>query len=312
VLVSSAIRILHGRFGRVALLDIDGPLVTHAHHHCHLLIKVSGADTRFFTLRGARQPITDGNALLVNAWEPHGYSHPGVGGLRTVVLALYIECSWLAGLHRQLAVSSHPHFFPDACVRLTPGMRKLADNLAIEMLCDTGIPAERLESDLAELSMAVLDPFSEWHNAARLFRAGIAPSQDPRIRRAIQFMREHVGENIDTDALAAESHLSRAHFFALFRRSTGLTPALYANVLRMEGAIDAMSGSPTAVTEVAYRLGFSAPGHFTRFFRQHLGITPTDYRHKANVAGGPSGPPNHSRSGCSPHAIVRPARSSAR
>ncbi|MGH8843735.1 MAG: helix-turn-helix domain-containing protein, partial [Advenella sp.] len=27
-----------------------------------------------------------------------------------------------------------------------------------------------------------------------------------------------------------------------------------------------------------YNVGFSAPGHFTRFFRQHLGITPGEYR----------------------------------
>jgi AraC-like DNA-binding protein len=30
-------------------------------------------------------------------------------------------------------------------------------------------------------------------------------------------------------------------------------------------------------------LGFSAPGHVARFFRQHLGITPTEYRRVVNL-----------------------------
>jgi AraC family transcriptional regulator len=280
--VSTAIRILQGSFGRVALLDMDKPLVTHAHHHCHILIKANGADT-FFTVRDQRQPLTDASAVLVNAWEPHAYSHHREGGPRTVILALYIECGWLAGIHRQLVVSSHPHFFPDPCVRLSPTIRKRADDLAIEMLCEAEIPQERLESELTELAVAVLHPFSEWRNAASLFRADPPARQDVRIRRAMQRMREHVGEAIDMDRLAAESSLSRAHFFALFRRSTNLTPSVFANVLRMEAAIDALANDDATLVDLSDRLGFSAQSHFTRFFRQHLGITPTDYRRKANV-----------------------------
>jgi hypothetical protein len=35
--MSTALRIAHGAFGRVALLDMDRSLVRHAHHHCHVL-----------------------------------------------------------------------------------------------------------------------------------------------------------------------------------------------------------------------------------------------------------------------------------
>ena len=43
--MSSAVKIFQGRFGRVALLDMDAPLVGHAHHHCHILIKAGGQST---------------------------------------------------------------------------------------------------------------------------------------------------------------------------------------------------------------------------------------------------------------------------
>jgi transcriptional regulator GlxA family with amidase domain len=180
-------------------------------------------------------------------------------------------------------VSRHPHFFPQACVRISPRIRRLADDIAMEMLCADDFPQQRLEEQLFDLVMAVIDPFSEWRNAATLLRTGEHRRSDPRIGRALSYMRSHVGEELDVNRLAGYSNLSRAHFFALFRRCTSLTPALYANVLRMESAIEALSRSEVSAAELSCRLGFSAQSHFTRFFRQHLGITPTDYRRKAAV-----------------------------
>jgi AraC-like DNA-binding protein len=279
--VSTAIRILEGSFGRVALLDMDRPLVTHAHHHCHILLKASGADTSFL-VRERQQPLTSETAVLVNAWEPHAYTHQVVSGPRAVILALYIDCSWLSRAHAPLSVSRHPHFFPQACVGISPRLRRLADGLAVEMLCAGEVPQRRLEEQLFDLVMAVIEPFSEWRNAAALMRTEQRPS-DPRIGRAIGYMQAHVGENLDMDRLASHCFLSRAHFFALFRRCTSVTPALYANVLRMENAIEGLGRTDLAAGEISSRLGFSAQSHFTRFFRQHLGITPTDYRRKAAV-----------------------------
>lgn len=274
--MSTAINILQGRFGRVALLDMDRPLIEHAHHHCHVLIKASGADT-WFSVRNRRQPLTDTTAVLVNAWEPHAYTHHDPLAPRTTILALYIEPAWLADIQRQLSVASHPRFFPSACVEISARIRKLADDLALEMLHAREIPAQRLEAVLFDLMIAVIDPFSAWRNSDLLrTRAFVV---DARIRRAISHMKEHIGDvEIDMDRLAAECNLSRAHFFALFRRCTDLTPRMYANVLRMEAAIDRLSHTQASLAEISLDLGFSAPSHFTRFFQQHLGVAPSEYR----------------------------------
>src|SRR3974390_3467646 len=97
--MSTALRIVHGAFGRVALLDMDASLVRHAHPHCHVLIKTSGADTRFI-VRDRVVPLTDNSAVWINAWEPHASIHgpaPVQNGPRTTVLAFYIEPGWLSG-----------------------------------------------------------------------------------------------------------------------------------------------------------------------------------------------------------------------
>src|SRR5208282_2602600 len=98
-----------GKFGRVALLDMDRSLVTHAHRTCHVLLKFGGADTAFL-VRGKVCPLKDDTAVLVNAWEPHAYTH-APSAPQTIILALYIDPLWLGQIDRALLCSGHSQFF---------------------------------------------------------------------------------------------------------------------------------------------------------------------------------------------------------
>ena len=106
--MSTALRIAHGAFGRVALLDMDRPLVRHAHPHCHVLIKADGADTQF-SVGDRLVPLSDMQAVLINTWEPHAYVHDR-SRPRTIILALYIEPNWLKTFRPNWAASGAPGF----------------------------------------------------------------------------------------------------------------------------------------------------------------------------------------------------------
>lgn len=168
--MSSAIKIFQGRFGRVALLDMDAPLVGHAHHHCHILIKAGGSDSAF-RVRGERAPITDDTAVLVNAWEHHAYEHDVPPGARTLILALYIEPGWLADLQRSLALSGHPRFFPQSCVRLTAATRKIVEEFVLELWWGDEVSPGRLEDLLFNLIIAVVESYSGWRDLTSLLRS---------------------------------------------------------------------------------------------------------------------------------------------
>lgn len=252
-------------------------LVAHAHHHCHVLIKAFGTDA-FFSVRGQPQPLTNDSAILINAWEPHSYSHNGVLVERTVILALYIEPGWLAAIQQALMVSAHPHFFQQSCVALSPAARRLADALARDMLLSVELSPAEVEERLFNLVISTIEHHSEWRSYQSLL-SGLRHQQgDARIRKAIAMMRASPGQTADMDVIAAECGLSRAHFFELFKKHTNLTPRVYANVLRMEAAISSLTSGAAPIADLAYDMGFSAPGHFTRFFREHLGTTPSEYR----------------------------------
>jgi AraC family transcriptional regulator len=285
--VSSAVKIFQGRFGRVALLDMNAPLVGHAHHHCHILIKAGGADSAF-RVRGEHAPLTDDLAVLVNAWEHHSYEHTKPNE-RTLILALYIEPAWLAEIQRSLALSGHPRFFPQTTVPLKSATRKNVEEFVLELWWADEVSPSRLEHLLFELIIEVIEKCTGWRDMSSLLKSRPPASMDPRIRQAIALMKQDVMREFDIDALAQKTGLSRAHFFTLFQRNTQVTPQVYANVLRFEMAVKRLTQGREAVGDIAHDLGFSEPSHFSRFFRAHLGITPSDYRRAVNLFEPPPG-----------------------
>ena len=284
--MSSALRLAHGAFGRVALLDMDAPLVRHAHPHCHILIKTAGADTSFL-VRDRRVPLTGENAVLINAWEPHAYVHDS-SRPRAVLLAFYIEPAWLSGFRPNWAASAAPDFFGRSSDWITPAIRRRSDELAALMMAapEAGGAHETL---ISRLMIDALERYAPWRTAAP---GDVARGNtvDYRIRRALALFRGSAGTVADMTAVAREVGLSRAHFFRLFRETVQLSPRVFLNTMRMEAAVaDVMTGEG-CLADISDRLGFSVPAHFTRFFRDHAGAPPREFRAIArlNAAAGPA------------------------
>ncbi|MBP6562849.1 MAG: helix-turn-helix transcriptional regulator [Neisseriaceae bacterium] len=281
-MMSIAIKILQGPFGRVALLDMDGPLVEHAHHHCHIIIKISGLDT-FFNVRGKLHPLRHNTAVLINAWEPHAYASPKQATENSLLLALYIEPTWLASLEQKMHSSSHPQFFASSCVETSPVTQYLAQELASAMFYQEEISPLVLENQLFDLVLSIIDRHSLWRDSGLPANLHASTRRDPRIRKAMLLIQQSFMEDINLTTIAQQCGLSRSHLFALFKQDTNLTPFVYVQVLRMEQAIRYLSLEQASMADISLNLGFSAPGHFTRFFKDNLGITPSDYRNKVNV-----------------------------
>lgn len=271
--MTKAISILKGPFGRVALLEMDAPLITHAHHHCHIILNYAGCD-QTFGVRDRVYPLTDQTAILVNSWEPHFYVHAPEKPVSTS-LALYIEPEWLARVHRTLSASARPDFFPSPCVPLSAEVRRMALELGTLMEFEIAPEQALLEERILDLVLELLYRFSEWRVRPSYRAQGVT---DYRIRRAIRDLRENLTAPPDVAGLAQVAGLSRSRFFDLFKQQTGLTPHLYTNELRIEAAIQKLALRDRPVCEVALDLGFDAHANFTRFFRDHAGATPSSFR----------------------------------
>ena len=279
--MSTALRIAHGAFGRVALLDMDWSLVRHAHPHCHVLLKVEGADTQF-VVGDKVYPLTNETAVLVNGWQPHSYVHHPERP-RTVILALYIEPEWLMAFRPGWAASGAPGFFSDPSGDVSPRIRGLAMNLAADMMAR---PEARTahEALLSDLMISVIERFTPWRSFPASIREFNARSGDWRIRKAAASMRSETRRGAGLDTFAKEAGLSRAHFFRLFEASVGVPPKVYLNVVRVEKAVDAVLNQSASVCDISNHLGFAEPAHFTRFFRNHVGVSPREFRTVSRLA----------------------------
>jgi AraC-like DNA-binding protein len=280
--MSTAVRIAHGSFGRVALLDMDASLVRHAHPHCHVLLKVEGADTQFL-IGDTVVPLNDTSVVMVDGWQPHAYVH-NPSRPRTLILALYVEPQWLKAFRPAWAASGSPGFFAQPCGEISPRIRQLARDLAADMMTRPNCRDEH-ETLLSDLMIAIIERFTPWRSFSSSLRAmNTSPRPDWRIRRVAETMRTDVSRNVDVSDLAKEAGLSRAHFFRLFESSIGVPPRVYLNVVRLERAVKAVVNDNANVAEIGNRLGFDVPAHFTRFFRNHTGVSPREFRAVSRLA----------------------------
>jgi len=77
---------------------------------------------------------------------------------------------------------------------------------------------------------------------------------------------------------AGELNLSPNYFGDLIKKETGKSAQEYIQNKIIDTAKNKIFDSAKTINEVAYELGFKYPQHFTRFFKQHVGSTPNEYR----------------------------------
>lgn len=262
---------------------MNKPLVRHVHSQCHVLLKVEGHDTQF-EVAGRQVALTDSDAVLINAGEQHSYAHRP-GQPPSVILALYIEPGWLANFRSNWKASGGPGFFPRASGTITARMRRETREIAEAMIFHPGEAALH-ERMIGNLMVSVIERLALWREdvSIRDLTAG-ARVVDPRVLRALRLVREDPGGITSMDALARESGLSRAHFFRLFETTTGVSPRVYLNMIRLERAVQEVACGERSFAAISDDLGFSVPAHFSRFFHDHAGSSPSTFRIVSSLSG---------------------------
>jgi AraC-like DNA-binding protein len=107
--------------------------------------------------------------------------------------------------------------------------------------------------------------------------------QHPGVAKAKGFAEQNLACPIKTRKISKLLDLSETHFCRIFREETGKTFLAYVNELRMGAAMQLLTGGTMRVLrmkEIANGVGFSSVSHFNHKFRQHFGVSPSQYRAK--------------------------------
>jgi len=77
---------------------------------------------------------------------------------------------------------------------------------------------------------------------------------------------------------AGELNLSANYFGDLVKKETGKTAQEYIQSKLIDVAKEKIFDQNRSVNQIAYELGFKYPQHFSRLFKQQVGVSPRDYR----------------------------------
>jgi len=98
------------------------------------------------------------------------------------------------------------------------------------------------------------------------------------VRQAMAFLHEHYSKPITRRDIAEHVGLAEDHLTHCFRQELGIAPIAYLNRYRVNQAKQRLKEGQQSVTEIAYDVGFSDSGYFSRVFRRETGMTPEAYR----------------------------------
>ncbi len=103
-------------------------------------------------------------------------------------------------------------------------------------------------------------------------------STSRRFARVIEFVQEHLHENLTVEKLSDVACMSKPHFFRSFKQEFGLSPVDYVIRERVKQAQKMLLESKNSISDVCYRLGFQSVNYFCTLFKKHVGVSPGKFR----------------------------------
>jgi YesN/AraC family two-component response regulator len=104
---------------------------------------------------------------------------------------------------------------------------------------------------------------------------------DPFIFRVIDYIGIHISdENLSNEKIEAHFKISKMQLYRKLKAVTGQSVNCLIRDIRIKESKQLLKNSELNVSEVAYRLGFSDPLYFSKYFKKEVGVSPNQYRRK--------------------------------
>ncbi len=163
-----------------------------------------------------------------------------------------------------------------------PVLDRLQGKIAVRARAQVEKLLTRLKLDAGlRGDLRVLDAKAALMELIRLLASEVTEIEQPHsktISEAIEYISTRYSEPITIGALVRSSGMSRAAFFAAFKREAGVTPLQMMTDLRIEKARLFLMLSEFSVAEIGRLCGYQDNAYFTRVFSRQEGMTPSEYR----------------------------------
>ena len=185
----------------------------------------------------------------------------------------WASCDELARRHPDVKVERDPIFVRDGDVVTSAGVTAGMD-LALALVEEDLGRATALEV-ARWLVLFLKRPGGQAQFSAQL--AAQSAEREP-LRELQQWIPDNLDRDLSVPALAKRTCMSERNFARAFRGETGMTPAAYVEVARVERARIALESGTMPAEAIARQVGFGTVETMRRAFRRRVGVSPGDYR----------------------------------
>jgi AraC family transcriptional regulator, arabinose operon regulatory protein len=108
----------------------------------------------------------------------------------------------------------------------------------------------------------------------------ISVNENDIIQQCITFMKQNIDKNLRLDDLSKMVNLSSSHLSALFKKRMKYSPIHLFTSFKIQRACQMLMDNTQNVKTIAYGLGYDDQYHFSRVFKNIMGVSPKNFKTK--------------------------------
>ncbi|WP_315821379.1 AraC family transcriptional regulator [Paraflavitalea speifideaquila] len=106
----------------------------------------------------------------------------------------------------------------------------------------------------------------------------ISINENDLIQQCIGYMKANLHKNLRLDELGKAVNLSSSHLSALFRSRMKYSPIHLFTFFKMQRACQMLMDGHHNIKTIAHKLGYDDPYHFSRVFKNTIGVSPKKFK----------------------------------
>jgi AraC-like DNA-binding protein len=114
---------------------------------------------------------------------------------------------------------------------------------------------------------------------AAVYRRGLIIKNNNRVSKAREILdRDYCSVNISLSSVADEVGLNPDYLGRIFREDTGMSFVDFLTNLRIQKSVTLLKATNMQIKEISFEVGYNNPNYFIKVFKEHLGVTPKEYK----------------------------------
>lgn len=105
-------------------------------------------------------------------------------------------------------------------------------------------------------------------------------NMSPAIEAATDYIYKNINRNFTLQEMADGCGYNRDYLYRAIKKELGISAVQYVSQLKFEQAKRLIHHSELTLSEISWNLGFDSIQYFSRFFKSHAKISPSEYSNK--------------------------------